>query len=150
MIISTIISVCNEVVELEAVTSYTITAITRCVIFLLLWNQKVSQLHLTSPVSSGYHSQSFIPHQRGFTILHASYSSAGKMPNADTSSPHQSWVYFFVVMMIESAEFLSVFIAVIRSDVCTVPVTCSQWHSTILYNVLLLDWDRGQRFQAYG
>ena len=58
----------------------TITAMTRC----------VSQVHLTSLVSSGYHSQSFIPHQRGFTILHASYSSAGKMPNADTSSPHQS------------------------------------------------------------
>ena len=53
------------------------------------------------------------------------------------SSPHQSWVYFFVEMMIESAEFLSVFIAVIRSDVYTVPVTVQSMthHNTVLYSI---------------
>ena len=110
----------------------------------------VSQLHLTSRVSSGYHSQSFIPHQRGFTILHASYSRVGKMPSSHTTSFSLTSLqyFFFVVMMIESAEFLSVFIAVIRSDVSTVPVTDQSmtYHNTMYYMYIV----HTLRSTAYG
>ena len=68
-----------------------------CYFLIVVLHQPVSQLHLTSLVSSGYHSQSFIPHQRGFTILHASYSSAGKMPNSDTASHLTSLEYFLLL-----------------------------------------------------
>ena len=48
------------------------------------WCGLVSEVHLTSLVSSGYHPQSFIPQRRGATILLAGYTSPGKMPTSHT------------------------------------------------------------------
>ena len=109
---------------------------TRCVIFLLLRNviQSVSfTWHLGLVLV-------IIPSHSFPTREASQFSTLVTAVLANARLSLTSLEYFFVVMMIESAEFLWVFIAVIRSDVSTVPVTDQSmtYHNTILYTMYYL------------
>ena len=128
----------------------TITATARCGIFLLLRNviQSVSFTWHLGLVLVIIPSHSF-PTREASQFSTLVTAVLAKCP-AHTPPASVSPVFsiFFVVMMIESAEFLSVFIAVIRSDVSTVPVTDQSmtYHNTMYYMYIV----HTLRSTAYG